>query len=43
MAEQMVLMIAEDDGRPVARAINLAGEEALYGRLPHPEAHDDPS
>ena len=32
MGEQVVLMIAEDDGRPVAGALNLAGEDALYGR-----------
>jgi len=32
MAEQVVLIMAEVDGRPVAGALNLAGEEALYGR-----------
>ncbi len=32
MAEQCVLFIAEEDGRPVASALNLIGGEALFGR-----------
>jgi len=32
MAEQVVLILAEDRGRPVAGALNLRGDEALYGR-----------
>jgi predicted N-acyltransferase len=32
LAEKVVLMYAEKDGKPVAGALNLAGSEALYGR-----------
>jgi predicted N-acyltransferase len=32
MADRVVLMLAEQDGRPVAGALNLQGREALYGR-----------
>jgi predicted N-acyltransferase len=32
MADRVVLMLAEQDGRPVAGALNLRGREALYGR-----------
>ncbi|MEE8506691.1 MAG: GNAT family N-acetyltransferase [Kiloniellales bacterium] len=32
MADQVVLVIAEDRGEPVAGALNLMGREALYGR-----------
>lgn len=32
MADDCVLFIAEQDGRPVASALNLIGGEALYGR-----------
>ncbi len=32
LGEKVVLMLAEKDGVPVAGALNLAGEEALYGR-----------
>jgi len=32
MADSVVLMLAEDAGRPVAGALNLRGSEALYGR-----------
>jgi hypothetical protein len=32
MADQCVLFIAEEDGHPVASALNLLGGEALYGR-----------
>jgi predicted N-acyltransferase len=32
MAEQIVLMLAEKDGQPVAGALNLRGADALYGR-----------
>jgi uncharacterized protein len=32
MAERCVLFIAEQDGRPIASALNLIGGEALYGR-----------
>lgn len=32
MAAHCVLFIAEEDGRPIASALNLIGGEALYGR-----------
>ncbi len=32
MADHCVLFIAEEDGHPVASALNLVGGEALYGR-----------
>lgn len=32
MAERILLVIAERDGRPVAGALNLMGDGALYGR-----------
>ncbi|HYD72436.1 MAG TPA: GNAT family N-acetyltransferase, partial [Candidatus Binatia bacterium] len=32
MAERCVLFVAEQDGRPIASALNLVGGEALYGR-----------
>jgi predicted N-acyltransferase len=32
LADRVVLMLAEQDGRPVAGALNLRGREALYGR-----------
>ena len=32
MAEHCVLFVAEEDGHPVASALNLVGGEALYGR-----------
>jgi predicted N-acyltransferase len=32
MKDQIVLMMAEDDGEPVAGALNMLGGEALYGR-----------
>jgi predicted N-acyltransferase len=32
MADQCVLFVAEEDGHPVASALNLVGGEALYGR-----------
>lgn len=32
MGDQCVLFIAEEDGRPIASALNLIGGEALYGR-----------
>lgn len=32
MAEQVVLVVAEDRGEPVAGALNLLGSEVLYGR-----------
>ncbi len=32
MAAQCVLFVAEEDGHPVASALNLIGGEALYGR-----------
>jgi len=32
MADQCVLFVAEEDGRPIASALNLIGGEALYGR-----------
>ncbi len=32
LGDRVVLMLAEQGGRPVAGALNLAGNEALYGR-----------
>jgi uncharacterized protein len=32
MADRCVLFIAEEDGQPIASALNLVGGEALYGR-----------
>jgi predicted N-acyltransferase len=32
LGDRVVLMVAEQDGEPVAGALNLLGEEALYGR-----------
>ncbi|HUN42470.1 MAG TPA: GNAT family N-acetyltransferase [Acetobacteraceae bacterium] len=32
LGDRVVLMLAEDAGKPVAGALNLAGSEALYGR-----------
>jgi predicted N-acyltransferase len=32
MAEQVVLVMAENDGRPIAGALNLRGRDTLYGR-----------
>jgi predicted N-acyltransferase len=32
LGDRVVLMYAEKDGRPVAGALNLTGDEALYGR-----------
>jgi len=32
LGERVVLMMAEHDGKPVAGALNLMGDEALYGR-----------
>ncbi|TXH35557.1 MAG: N-acetyltransferase [Rhodospirillaceae bacterium] len=32
MGQQVVLMLAEKDGQPVAGALNLRGSDALYGR-----------
>src|SRR5882757_9675825 len=32
LGDRVVLMYAEKDGKPVAGALNLAGDEALYGR-----------
>jgi len=32
LAEQVVLVLAEDRGKPVAGALNLRGSDALYGR-----------
>jgi len=32
MADRLLLIVAEEDGRPVAGALNLIGGDALYGR-----------
>jgi predicted N-acyltransferase len=32
MADQVLLILAERDGRPIAGALNLIGDDALYGR-----------
>ena len=32
MADKVVLVMAEADGRPVAGALNLKGDDTLYGR-----------
>jgi hypothetical protein len=32
LGDRVVLMVAENAGKPVAGALNLAGDEALYGR-----------
>lgn len=32
LGDRVVLMVAEDDGEPVAGALNLQGRDALYGR-----------
>jgi predicted N-acyltransferase len=32
LGDKVVLMVAEQDGEPVAGALNLLGEQALYGR-----------
>ena len=32
MADEVVLIMAEEDGRPIAGALNLRGSDALYGR-----------
>ncbi len=32
MADKLLLFLAERDGRPIAGALNLIGEEALFGR-----------
>ena len=32
LGDRVVLMLAEHDGRPVAGALNLVGDQALYGR-----------
>jgi len=32
LGDRVVLMVAERDGEPVAAALNLVGEDALYGR-----------
>jgi predicted N-acyltransferase len=32
LGDRVVLMVAEQDGQPVAGALNLLGDEALYGR-----------
>jgi len=32
MPDQVLLILAERDGRPIAGALNLIGEDALYGR-----------
>lgn len=32
LGDKVVLMVAEQDGRPVAGALNLMGRDALYGR-----------
>lgn len=32
LGDRVVLMLAEHNGKPVAGALNLAGDEALYGR-----------
>ena len=32
LGDRVVLMLAENNGKPVAGALNLAGSEALYGR-----------
>ncbi|WP_207478207.1 GNAT family N-acetyltransferase [Arenibaculum pallidiluteum] len=32
LGDRVVLVVAEDDGRPVAGALNLRGADALYGR-----------
>ncbi|PHK94039.1 GNAT family N-acetyltransferase [Pseudoroseomonas rhizosphaerae] len=32
LGDRVVLMVAEQDGRPVAGALNLMGRDALYGR-----------
>lgn len=32
MGDKLLLMLAEQDGRPVAGALNFIGDEALYGR-----------
>ena len=32
LADQVVLMVAEKDGEPVAGALNLRGRDALFGR-----------
>jgi len=32
MRDRIVLMVAEEDGEPVAGALNMLGEDALYGR-----------
>lgn len=32
MADRCVLFVAEEDGRPIASALNLVGSDALYGR-----------
>jgi len=32
LGDRVVLMVAEQDGEPVAGALNLLGDEALYGR-----------
>jgi len=32
MADRVLLVVAEDDGEPVAGALNLIGTDALYGR-----------
>ena len=32
MADKVVLVMAESDGRPVGGALNLKGDDTLYGR-----------
>src|SRR3546814_8859068 len=32
MADKVVLVMAERDGRPIAGALNFRGDDALYGR-----------
>ncbi|MBV1703828.1 MAG: GNAT family N-acetyltransferase, partial [Hyphomicrobiales bacterium] len=32
MADRVLLVMAERDGRPIAGALNLVGDDALYGR-----------
>jgi len=39
MGERIVLFIAEDDGTPIASALNFVGGEALYGRYWGAVAH----
>ncbi len=41
MAARIVLFIAEEDGRPIAAALNFRGDDTLYGRYWGALAHKD--